>query len=121
MGLVLGTLGFGFGIIGFAGNYTMVLIGSIITGLALGLMMPTFTAWITDVASPEIRGRAVGGSTIAIFLGQFLCPLWSQPVVNTLSYETAFVVLGAFVLGLAIILLAARHSLQQPVTVSQHR
>ena len=121
MGLVLVTLGFGFGIIGFAGNYTMVLIGSIITGLALGLMMPNFAAWITDVAPPEIRGRAVGGSTMAIFLGQFLCPLWSQPIVDTFSYETTFIVVGAFVLGLAIFLFAVRYSLRQPMTVSQHQ
>lgn len=119
MGLVLGTLGFGFGIIGFAENYTMVIIGSIIIGLALGLMQPNFAAWITAVAPPEIRGRAVGGSTMAIFLGQFLCPLWSQPIVDTFSYETAFVVVGAFVLGLTIILVAAHHTLRQPVIASQ--
>lgn len=113
MTLVFGLMGIGYGIIGFAGTYAVVLVGLAVTGLSLGLLIPNLNTWLTDVAPSATRGRAVGGLTTAIFLGQFLSPVLAQPIINVLSYGAAYAVAGAFMIVLAALLFAARNPLRR--------
>jgi len=119
MTLVFGLMGIGYGIIGFAGSYGVVLVGLAVTGLSLGLLIPNLNTWLTDVAPSTARGRAVGGLTTAIFLGQFLSPVLAQPIITAFSYGTAYVMAGAFVIVLAVLLFVARNPLQQLTAASR--
>jgi MFS family permease len=111
--IVFMVMSVGYTVIGLANSYGFVLLGLAITGLSLGCLIPNLNSWITDVASDATRGRAVGGLTTALFLGQFLSPILSQPVVRQLGYGTAYGVAGAFVFGLAALLFATKRSLRR--------
>ena len=78
--ITLGLLGLGCSIIGLFDSYIPVLFGLAIAGLGLGLLIPNMTVWISAAVPDTIRGRAVGGLSTALFLGQFLSPIIAQPV-----------------------------------------
>ena len=44
------------------------------------------------------RGRAAGGLSSAVFVGQFASPLASQPIADAYSISTAYAVAGLFCL-----------------------
>lgn len=54
----------------------------------------------------DMRGRAFGGLTSAIFLGQFLSPLISSPISARLGLRLTFRVGGIVLIGLSIVFLA---------------
>lgn len=98
LALNFGLMGVGYLVIGFAGSYGIVATGLAICGLGMGLMIPNFNVWLTSEVSRSTRGRAVGGLTTAIFLGQFLSPLASEPAMQ-------FVDLGMLFQGAGLLLL----------------
>ncbi|MEM9881514.1 MAG: MFS transporter [Planctomycetota bacterium] len=81
------------------------------TGLGMGLIMPNVNVWLLAVAPERLRGRLVGGLTAAIFLGQFLSPVLTQPVIDRTDRVTAFGVVAAVasVIALALTGPACRH------------
>lgn len=74
--------------------------GAMLIGLGFGQVMPTFVAQALNAAPPHFRGRVSGLMTSAIFLGQFVSPLITRPMLNALGYSGTF---GA----IAVILIAA--------------
>ena len=74
-----------------------------IIGLGLGFNLPNLTIWLMSKIPSTMRGRASGGMTSAIFLGQFLSPVLSQPVVNGYSLSSAFLVAGVMMLVLVLL------------------
>lgn len=75
-------MGVGYGFVGLAGGLGPVLAGLVVGGAGVGLLMPNLSTWLTSCAPVALRGRALGGMTTAIFLGQFLSPVASQPVAG---------------------------------------
>lgn len=87
-GILYALMAVGFFTISSATNYTTVVIGLGISGLGLGLFIPNFSFWILEITPPSIRGKAVGLTSSAIFLGQFASPFSVQPFLefgNTLQ------------------------------------
>lgn len=82
-GVLYVLMGIGFYVIYSATDYTTVVIGLGLSGLGLGLFMPNFSFWILEITPPQIRGRALGLTSTAIFLGQFLSPFAIQPLLNS--------------------------------------
>lgn len=78
--LAFGLIGAGYITIGLVSNYALLLVGLAVAGAGLGLLMPNLNLWISSEVSDTARGRALGGSTMFFFLGQFLSPLVSQPL-----------------------------------------
>lgn len=87
-------MGLGNMIIGLAGNYPTVLAGLIVAGLGLGLLMPNLNVWLTKEVPNSIRGRALGGLTTFMFLGQFLSPIATQPINNSFGLAATYGVAG---------------------------
>ncbi|GLK91216.1 MFS transporter [Pseudomonas turukhanskensis] len=58
-----------------AGNHALVVIAVLVNGLGIGLMLPTLITWIMSQVDFQLRGRAAGGFTAAIFAGEFVSPL----------------------------------------------
>lgn len=100
--IMFGFMGIGYAIIGLVNNYALVLVGLAIAGLGLGLLMPNMSVWLSAAVPDAVRGRALGGLSTSLFLGQFLSPIVSQPlsakVGNGLTYSLA----GALLLILAV-------------------
>ena len=64
--------------------------GALLVGTGVGLVMPNFVAIALDVAPPNHRGAVSGAITTAIFLGQFISPLVSQPLIDAFGYDIMF-------------------------------
>ena len=59
-------------------------------GLALGFNFPNLTIWLMSKVPATMRGRASGGISTAVFLGQFLSPLLSQSLATHFGLDGAF-------------------------------
>ena len=79
-GIAFVNLALGYGLIGWASSYAMVLVGLAIAGIGVGLLMPNMNLCLTSVTPDVFRGRVLSGITTCFFLGQFLSPLLSQPL-----------------------------------------
>ena len=97
-------------IIGAGVNYQIVLIGLIVAGLGFGLMMPNFSVWLLTIIPPPLRGRAIGGLTTAMFLGQFLSPIFAQPVVNIIGLDNTYILTGILLLQTSVTFLVVKVS-----------
>lgn len=83
-------IGAGLLLVGAASGLPLVLIGLGVAGLGTGLLLPTLNAWIAHGTPAALRGRALGVLSTAVYLGQFLSPLASQPVARASGVGSAF-------------------------------
>lgn len=88
----------GYGFIAASSGIVLVYLGLIFAGTGLGLMVPNLYAWLASEAPPALRGRLLGGFTTALFLGQFLSPILSQPVTTAYDTKTVFILASALAL-----------------------
>jgi MFS family permease len=103
-----GVMSFGFIVLGLAGSYAVAIVALTIIGLGFGPMVANQAGWLTDIAPHAARGRAVGGLTLALFLGQFISTPAIQPVIGATSYGTAFIVSGTILAAVAAIYVVSR-------------
>jgi MFS family permease len=94
----------GYGVMATAPNYAVILIGLLIVGLGVGLALPNMNVWINAKTPVGQRGRAIGGLTACLFLGQFLSPWAVQPLVERLSLRAAYGVPAQVLLGMALVI-----------------
>ena len=57
-------------------------------------MMPNLNVWLSNEVPNVLRGRALGGLTTFMFLGQFLSPIVSQPVSQALGMTATYGLAG---------------------------
>jgi MFS family permease len=120
-GLNFGLMGAGYLIIGFGTDYFSVLTGLAVSGLGTGLLFPNLNVWLTSEMPANMRGRAVGGLTTAIFLGQFISPVAGQPFAGLFGPGALFVGTGIFMLLFAVTLALLKNVILahiRPVPVS---
>lgn len=104
MAASFGLMGVGYGVIGFAGSFVPVIAGLAVAGLGLGLFLPNLNNWLTAEVPAALRGRALGGLTTSIFLGQFLSPIVSQPVIGWLGYGPTYALAGGLLASFALLI-----------------
>ena len=80
-----------------------------ISGIGLGLMRPNVVIWLLSATPPALRGRVMGGLTTCFFIGQFISPLVTQPIVQLAGYANLFQWTGILVLSITAITLAGRY------------
>lgn len=93
-GLSFVLIGAGFLAHAAASNWHGVLAGSLIAGLGIGISMPNYTTWFMERVPATMRGRASGLLTTAFFLGQFVSPLVSAPLVAAFGLAGTFAAVG---------------------------
>lgn len=101
--LSYGCLCAGYVVVSMANSMLVVYLCMPIIGLGLGFNLPNLTIWLMSKIPSTMRGRASGGMTSAIFIGQFLSPVLSQPIVNGYGLGSAFLVAGIMMLVLVIL------------------
>ncbi len=106
-GLVFLTLGINLIVAALTSAYALVVAGLLIGGLGIGLLPPNLIVWVASIAPAAVRGRAVGGLNTALFLGQFLTPILTQPIVEQVGVASTFGVAGGVSLLLAAVLVGA--------------
>lgn len=92
--LIFGVLSINHFIVALTTNYILIIIGLLIGGLGIGLIPPNNNVWLASVITPVMRGRAVGGLTSFMFLGQFFTPIFTQPLVEKFDISGMFTVAG---------------------------
>jgi len=103
--------GIGFCSLGLAGSLATVTAGVICVGIAEGMLMPTILNWIATVTPRQFLGRASGGFSVALNLGNFAITLAFVPVFAIVStYGNLFLAFGCigFILALPVLLGLAR-------------
>lgn len=100
-------IGLGLLLVGVASSLPLVLVGLAVAGLGTGLLLPTLNGWIAHGTPAALRGRALGVLSTAVYLGQFLSPLLSQPVARASSvgsaFELAAVLCAVVAVGVAVL------------------
>ncbi|MFK7854642.1 MAG: MFS transporter [Granulosicoccus sp.] len=96
-------LSIGFCLLSQSRSLTMMFVSMPLIGLGLGLNFPNLSIWLMSRVPSTMRGRASGGLTTSIFLGQFLSPLISQPIVNTYNLGTAYLFAAAAMLIIVVL------------------
>ncbi|MBE9043758.1 MFS transporter [Pleurocapsales cyanobacterium LEGE 10410] len=108
VGLLLTAIGLM--IVGAGGSYQIVLVGLIVAGFGFGLMMPNFSVWLVTVVPPPLRGRALGGLTTSLFLGQFLSPIFAQPIASFMGLDNTYILTGILLLQASVTFLVVKVS-----------
>ena len=113
--LVFLTIGLGYVVIPFSTGFASVIMGLLLPGIALGLVFVNVSVWLVSTVPAAVRGRAVGGLTTALFLGQFMSPIFSQPVIRQFGLAGAFGVAGivALLLAAVFVVVARRESARE--------
>ncbi len=100
-------MGLGFIGISLSANYGFVIASLLIAGAGLGLLMPNMNVWINAIAPAQFRGRALGGVTSAMFLGQFFSPILVQPMAEKITLRATYGAVGGMLWGIAIVVVFA--------------
>jgi ACDE family multidrug resistance protein len=95
----------GFSLLAFASNILFVIIGLLFTGIGHGMLLPAIYLWVTEIAPPAVRGKAVSYTTSSGYLGQFLSPVIFGSVFVALGFSTSFLITAAIAGILLLILL----------------
>ena len=83
-------LAFGYILLSSAQSYSFSIIYMILAGIGLGMMRPNLVVWLFSFTPPAQRGRIMGGLTSFFFIGQFVCPVVTEPIINAYGYPAAF-------------------------------
>lgn len=93
----------GFFIISFSVSYWQVLLGLIISGIGTAWLMPNSNLWIMASTPENLRGKYIGRLTTFIFLGQFMSPIFVQPIQNIFGNSKTFLILSGLLIGLSFL------------------
>lgn len=96
---------FGIGLCGLGSATSLVTVAFavICIGIAEGILMPTILTWIATITPKQFLGRAMGGFSVSLNLGQFAATLALVPVIAiAVTLGNVFLAFGgmAFVLAL---------------------
>jgi MFS family permease len=97
-------IGIGFVLVATADDLMTATIGLCCCGPGLGLMFPAISTWLMARTPARARGRATGGMTTAVFIGQFLSPVLAQPVAERIGLSGVFAAGAAIALAFAAVL-----------------
>ncbi len=80
--LIFLLMAIGYFLVSQSKEYWQVLCSLFVSGLGFGMMMPNTNLCLMKVSPPAMRGRIIGGVSSFVFIGQFLSPLLSLPVIE---------------------------------------
>ncbi len=86
--------------------------GLIISGLGIGLLMPSGNLWAMEMVPMEIRGRIVGRVSSSMFLGMFFSPILLQPLVTRFTLSGAYICASIIMGVMSVLLFMFRGKLQ---------
>jgi MFS family permease len=94
-------IGAGYLVLALSHTFPLVLLGVVVAGFGMGFNLPNANMWVAEITPLSYRGRALGGLATSLYLGQFLCPVFTQPFVERWGLAATFQ--GA---GMTLILVA---------------
>jgi MFS family permease len=105
--IIFGLMGIGYLLIGQSSSWAQALVGLAISGMGLGILMPNMTVWLSSAVADAGRGKALGWLSTAVYLGQFLSPIVTQPLTKSFGLGGTYALVGGILtivgLGFAIL------------------
>lgn len=92
--ICFGLMALGFAALCVATATPGVLFALAVAGLGIGYAIPNVLSAAIQVAPPAGRARVTGLVTSSMFLGHFLSPIVSQPVIAGIGYEGMYLAVG---------------------------
>ncbi|NNE26036.1 MAG: MFS transporter [Saprospiraceae bacterium] len=77
-----------------ATGFPMILMAMVLGGLGIGVMIPNINMWVMQLAPQEIRGQEIGKLTTFWFMGQFLSPIVSAPILGMIGLPATFLLVA---------------------------
>jgi MFS family permease len=71
------------------------------------------SVWLSAAVPDSARGRALGGLSTAMFLGQFLSPIISQPLTKSLGLGGVYAFTGAILTILGLVFAVLKSQIRQ--------
>lgn len=106
LALNVGLMGVGLMLVGLSvedASVWLLASGLFVMGLGSGLGMANLNEWISGIVPQHVRGRALGGLTMSVFLGGFLSPLILNPVIAAHGMDAGWIVAGVGAMILAAV------------------
>lgn len=85
---------------------TAIFLAMLVAGIPAGGMMLNITVWVVTRTPASVRGRVVGGLSMSMFLGQFLSPIYSQPLAERIGLGPTYALTAAIVGCISLVFLA---------------
>lgn len=102
----------GFLLLPFADTAPPLFAAALLIGAGYALVSPSFVALALNLAPSSSRGMAGGLLTASIFLGQFVSPLISTPLIATYGYRELFCGTAGLLLVIASVAASANATLR---------
>ncbi|MCX4028566.1 MFS transporter [Endozoicomonas sp. SM1973] len=102
-GLGLLLFGGGFLLLSIMESYAGAYYGLILSGIGLGLIRPNLMVWLMSSIPPHSKGKIIGGISSCFFIGQFLSPLLTEPLVKAVDFAQTFQIIGLVIITLALL------------------
>ncbi len=106
----------GYSLISLGAASIFLYLGLVLGGIGLGVMVPSLYVWLANETPVAIRGRVLGGFTTATFLGQFLSPILSQPLINAFDIGRTMLITSVVFLAIVPFLFVGRKRLRSLAT-----
>ena len=104
-GRAFALLALGFFGLSIAQSFPLTMFFALFSGAGIGLLMPSMRLWVISIAEPALRGRSVGVITSSLYLGQFLSPVFAQPIVGVYGITILYSIIGVITMIIALLLL----------------
>ncbi|MGH8876516.1 MAG: MFS transporter [Stackebrandtia sp.] len=93
----------GFALLALADQVWLVVAGLLVLATGMGFSGPNISNWIVSTAPAAVRGRATGMLTTGLFLGQFLSPIATQPLIDSAGLHATYGFIAAAALAVAAV------------------
>jgi MFS family permease len=103
----------GYVIVSQSSDIATITVGLVVAGAGFGINLPNLTSWLQESMPFGLRGRAAGGLTSAVALGQFVSTFFYGAIGPERAGATAFLFasgLCAIVVAMAVLSLATRRA-----------
>lgn len=95
----------GMAITAWSANYGTVMLGMVFSGFGIGMMIPNTNLLVMQITPAEIRGKEIGKLTMFWFMGQFLSPVITLPLLRYFDLPNIFMVAALMLFALSIVFL----------------
>ncbi|AJE48686.1 major facilitator family protein [Celeribacter indicus] len=85
----------GFLLMSYVQLVPMIAVASLLVGMGPGLIVPTLLNSTLDAVPMRHHGIASGALTFSLFIGQFISPILTQPLITAGGFHLAFLVFTA--------------------------
>ncbi|WOI58150.1 MFS transporter [Palleronia sp. LCG004] len=103
LGAGFALLAAGFLLMSYAEPVPVIAAASLLVGMGPGLIVPTLLSSTLDAVPARHHGMASGALTFSLFIGQFISPILTQPLIEAGGFHLAFMTFAAAALAGAAI------------------